>query len=88
MPEQSAVEGVEYRGIAQTYHITALPCDQNPCEIRNIAIPINRLRGAGGRVPAHPWAISASIVTVFQLRVVALTPSAFSIAAFDNFVSP
>ncbi len=41
---------------------------------------------ACGGVASYSIAISCSVVTVFQFRVVAPTDSTFSIAVFDNLV--
>ena len=45
-----------------------------------------RLKGAA--TSNYPFAISSSLFTVFQLRVVAFTASAFSNTAFESLVSP
>ena len=47
---------------------------------------VARLNGAA--TSNYPFAISSSLFTVFQLRVVAFTESAFSNTAFESLVSP
>jgi hypothetical protein len=43
---------------------------------------------AGTTTENHSAAITCSVVTVFQFRVVAPTPRTFSIAPLDSLVSP
>jgi hypothetical protein len=47
-----------------------------------------RLEGWSQRKFLYSPAISCSVITVFQFRVVAPTPRAFSIAPLDSLVSP